>query len=127
MSSRLSESGFTLIEALVALSVISIAAVALISASEATLRRVYDAEIRRAANWVAEAALVKFEMGLEESTASHTKMYGAQFDVSVVVEKIPSSQLEKITLEIFLRDHPDADKNVLSRHVGFRRPTSSGP
>lgn len=126
MTNRASEDGFTLIEALVALSVISIAAVALISASEATLRRVYDAEIQRAANWVAEAALAKFEMGLAESATSNLKTYGAQFDVSVVVEKIPSSQLEKVTVEVFLRDHPEGVRSALSRHVGFRRPTNSG-
>lgn len=62
MIPRARERGFTLIEALVALAILAIAAVGLVRAAEAHVDSVRGLELRAAAQWVAENRLV--ELGL---------------------------------------------------------------
>lgn len=56
------DSGFTLIEALVALSILALAAVALIGATEAHIRNVNGLEARAIAQWIAENRLVELKL-----------------------------------------------------------------
>lgn len=114
------EAGFTLIEVLVALAVISISAVALISAAESTLRRVFDIEVRRAANWIADAAMVKFELGHSEGVDGEKTLYGTSFIVTASTEPLPSSGLEKLTLEVYIAGDDFGARNLVTRQVGFR-------
>ncbi len=127
MSKRSADDGFTLIEALIALSVISLAAVALIAASEATLQRVYQVELRRAASWVADAELTKIELGGQAISESNNELYGMRFSVRANTTAVPGSNLEKITLEIYAENEPSGASNILARQVGFRSSNTVGP
>ena len=63
---RTQDAGFTLIEALVALGILSTAAVFLLSASQAHVGRIGDIADRRTALWVAENRLVELELGMSD-------------------------------------------------------------
>lgn len=61
---RSADSGFTLIETLVALAVLAISAIALLGATEAHVARIGGLEQRAAAGWAAENHLVEQTLGL---------------------------------------------------------------
>ena len=63
------EAGFTLIEALVALAILAMSAVALLSATEAHVARIGDLEARALAQLAAENHLAEIELGLAEDAA----------------------------------------------------------
>ena len=127
MTDRNPETGFTLIEALVALSVISVGAIALIAASETTLQRVYGIEISRAASWVADAELAKIELGSSVAPAQSAEVYGIAFEIRPAVSPLPNSELEQITLEVYAPTAQFGGSNMLARQVGFRRSNITGP
>ncbi len=78
------DSGFTLIEALVALVVLAFAAVALLGAVEAHVRRIDALEASATANWVAENALAELRLAGAASTASvETEMLGREWRVAI--------------------------------------------
>lgn len=58
------EDGFTLIEAMVALAILGIAAVGIIRAAEGHIDTLYGLERRAAAQWVAENALAAASLGV---------------------------------------------------------------
>ncbi len=59
------EAGFTLIETLVALAVLSVTAVGLLAATQGHIRRIVGLEQRTAAMWAAENHLAEFTLGLQ--------------------------------------------------------------
>ena len=61
---RKADSGFTLIESLVALAVLAISAIALLGATEAHVARIGGLQQRAAAGWAAENHLVELSLGL---------------------------------------------------------------
>ncbi len=65
-----SNAGFSLLEALIALSILAIAAVALIGASEAHVDRVSGLEARAVASWVAEEKLAELRIAASEPVPS---------------------------------------------------------
>lgn len=126
MTERNPEAGFTLIEALVALSVISVGAVALISALETTLQRTYNIEVARAAGWVADAELTKLELVPSATPSQVSELYGTTFSARATVSSVPESNLEKITLEVYAPSAQMGGSNILARQVGFRRTITAG-
>ena len=63
-SCRKGDAGFTLIETLVALAILSMSAVALLGATEAHIARIGALESRAAAQWVAENHLAELMLGV---------------------------------------------------------------
>ena len=127
MVDRNPNAGFTIIEALVALAVISFSAVALIAASETTLQRVYTLELSRAASWLADAELTKIELGSPVNQSPSTRTFGTSFAVNVKFDDLAGSKLEKITLEVYQRDASLNATSILAQQIGFRRTPSVGP
>ena len=64
---RRPDSGFTLIESLVALAVLATSAIALLGATQAHVSRIGGLEQRAAAGWAAENHLVELSLGLAAS------------------------------------------------------------
>ncbi len=64
MTGARSENGFTLIEAMVAMVILAIAAAGIIRASEAHVDTIHALEQRTAARWVAENALAEASLGI---------------------------------------------------------------
>ncbi|WP_299506853.1 type II secretion system minor pseudopilin GspI [uncultured Roseobacter sp.] len=71
---RVQDAGFTLIEALVALGILSTAAVFLLAATQTHVARVGQIADRRTALWIAENRLVELELGMTELPAEVTAM-----------------------------------------------------
>lgn len=69
-----SETGFTLIEVLVALAVLGLSAAALIGAAESHSSRIYGLESRAAALWAAERHLTELRIGAVPMTATPREM-----------------------------------------------------
>ncbi len=63
------ESGFTLIEALVALAILAVAAAGLVRASEAHIDTIRGVQTRAAAQWAAENAMAELHVGAARATA----------------------------------------------------------
>ena len=108
------EAGFTLIEALVALAILAMSAVALLSATEAHVARIGDLEARTLAQLAAENHLAEIELGLAEDAAEPT-LLGRTFRVIADREPTDDPDLERITLSV-----ADAEgEMVLRGYVGF--------
>ncbi|MGD2132845.1 MAG: type II secretion system minor pseudopilin GspI [Maricaulaceae bacterium] len=71
---RQSVDGFTLVEALVALAVLALAATALLGATQAHLDRVGGLEARAAAGWVAENRLAELRLAPSQDHPSTVEM-----------------------------------------------------
>lgn len=74
-----SEDGFTLIEAMVALAILGVAAVGIVRAAEAHVDTLRGLERRAAAQWVAENALAEASLGVSANTGS--------FEVAMLKER----------------------------------------
>ena len=107
------EAGFTLIETLVALSVLATSAVALIGATQAHVTRIAGLEQRAAAQWVGENALAETALGLDVTEQPAT-MLGYEFDLTA--ERAPTSDpaVEKVTM---LVQGPEG--STVARVTGF--------
>lgn len=77
------DAGFSLIEAMVALTVLAIATVGLIGATEQHIDSTRAVERRAVAMWVAENRLAELEVGAPEAGVSTVEMLGRRWDVAV--------------------------------------------
>ena len=98
-NNRQPEAGFTLIEALVAMVILSLGAVSLMSAAEGYTSRISDVTDRVAARWVAENALVEVRLGLLRDGLV-IKMYGQEFDVVQELTKTQDPDLTATSLRV---------------------------
>lgn len=117
MTPHPSEQGFSLIEALVALLVIAIAAAGLVRAAEAHVDSIRGLERRAAAQLVAQNRLA--ELGLPGATAagpSIVEMLGQRWNVAVNETRTDDPDLVKV--EVAVSDGPD--KTPLITLDGFR-------
>ena len=76
------EAGFTLIESLIALAILSITAVSFLRSTEANITRVAALEARMAANWAAQNRLTELTLGLS-SDVGPVQMLGQPVTVAV--------------------------------------------
>lgn len=89
---RHADDGFTLIEALIALAILSITAVSFLRSTEANLTRVSALEARTAAAWAAQNRLTELALGLHPAAGS-VQMLGQQFTITVTQTQSPDAAL----------------------------------
>lgn len=111
--SRDGAAGFTLIETLVALTVLATAAVALIGATQAHLDRIAELEQRAAAQWAGENAQAEAALGLEPAGQPVT-MLGYSFDIDAERSATEDPAVDKLTLRV-----TSGGDVVLARVTGF--------
>ena len=96
--------GFTLIEALVALTILAIASAGLIRATEAHVDQVRGLQTRTIAQWVAENHLIELQLapdGLVDRT-DRVEMLGRAWDVSVRAGPSQDPDLSTVTVDVSL-------------------------
>lgn len=104
------EAGFSLLEALIALSILAIAAAALIGASEAHIDRVGGLEDRAIASWVADEQLVELRLApTPPLAATHTRKMGGQtWQVDVATASTDEPELVRVDIAVRLPESRDA-------------------
>lgn len=101
MSRRSPRTGFTLLEALIALALLAITAVSFLQATEANVQRVAALEIRTAAALVAQNRLAELTLGMVAADGVVRQM-GRDFDVKVVAT--PSADRSLIQLDVMVNE-----------------------
>lgn len=96
------DSGFSLIEAMVAMAVLAIAAVGIIAAAQAHIDTVRGLERRASAQWVAENALVEAEAGLPDggSSGRDQTMLAWHWQVRRVLQSSDDPDMRQIVIEV---------------------------
>ncbi len=113
------DAGFSLVEALVALVVLSIATLGLVRATESHIETVRGLQDRAAAQWVAENRLV--ELGLPggasaaATSASSEEMLGRRWNVAVQSRGTDDPDLARVTVAVT----PDGATTPLATLEGF--------
>lgn len=90
--------GFTLIEAMVALVILGIAATGLIRAAEAHIDNLRALERRAAAQWVAENALAEASLGMQ--SAQQQSMLGFAWSVKTTRSRSQDPDLMQVTVQV---------------------------
>jgi len=86
MSDHGREAGFTLLESLVALAIVAIAAAGILRAVQGHADRVRALELRSAARWVAENRLAELTLNPKDvASGSRVEMLGHQWQVRVTM------------------------------------------
>ncbi|MES2988798.1 MAG: type II secretion system minor pseudopilin GspI [Pseudomonadota bacterium] len=93
-----SDSGFSLIEALVALAVLAIATVGLMRAVESHIDSTRGLERRAAAMWVAENRLAELEAGIPGS--DQVEMLGQAWKVATVRQRTDDPEIERVRINV---------------------------
>lgn len=114
----MNDRGFTLIEALVALVIIGIAAAGLLRATEAHVDRVVGLEARAAALWVAENRLA--ELQLADQWPAEVDMAGRRWRISE--HRAPSSDPDLVKVDIAVSEASATGNN--DSFSGARQPNS---
>lgn len=98
---RQAESGFTLIEAMVALVILGIAAVSIVRASEAHVDSLRALERRAAAQWVAENALADLSLGSGANGISGEEtMMGERWTIATDLSASEDPDLRLATIRV---------------------------
>lgn len=100
MIARPAEQGFTLIEALVALAVLAIAAIGLIRATEAHVDSVRGLELRAAAQWVAENRLVELGLPGPAPAPATVAMLGHSWQVATALSRTDDPDLKAVHIAV---------------------------
>ncbi len=100
-SPRSTESGFTLIEAMVAMVILSVAAVGIVRASEAHIDTLHGLERRAAAQWVAENALAELSLtGPASVGTTQQAMLGWTWAVTTRAASSEDRDLRQVRVEV---------------------------
>jgi general secretion pathway protein I len=94
-----SDAGFTLIESLVALTILAVSAVSLLMATEAYVARIDGLESRALAQLVAENRLAEIELGLEPNPGPAVVL-GRAFRVAETRTPTEDPELERVDVEV---------------------------
>jgi general secretion pathway protein I len=116
---RQAEAGFTLIESLIALAILSITAVSFLRSTEANITRVSAIEARLAAAWAAQNRLTELELGLSPAEGQ-VPMLGQT--VTIAVRQIPTFDPSLLEVEVTA----SAQDGSASFHLSGLVQTSAG-
>jgi general secretion pathway protein I len=94
------EDGFSLIEAMVALAVLAIAAVGLMRAVESHIDSTRGLERRAAAMWIAENRLAELEIGGDAAVAPDVEMLGQRWRVDVAETATDDPDIHKVRITV---------------------------
>lgn len=109
------EAGFSLIEAMVALTVLAIATVGLMRTVESHIDSTRGLERRAAAMWVAENRLAELELGPQAASGELVEMLGQRWRVAVERRRTDDPEIERVRIEVF----PANEKAPLASLDGF--------
>ncbi len=111
------DGGFSLLEALIALSILAVAAAALIGAAEAHIDRVAGLEDRTVASWVAEDRLAELKIapGSPVAALETSNMGGRSWQVEVKTSGTDDPELVRVDIAV----SDSATRNVQARLSGF--------
>lgn len=109
------ESGFSLIEALVALAVLAIATVGLIRAVESHVDSTRGLERRAAAMWVAENRLAELQLADPAANAATVDLLGQNWQVAVTRTGTPDPAIDKVRIAVT----PAGERAPLASLDGF--------
>lgn len=109
--------GFTLMEALVALTILAVAGTGLVRTTEAHVDQVRGLQTRTIAQWVAENRLIELELDPASLAAGkeRVEMLGRNWDVSVDVDTTEDPDLAKVTVAVA----PDGSDDSAAVLTGF--------
>lgn len=113
---RAQDAGFTLIEALVALGILSTAAVFLLAATQSHIAHTGEIADRRTALWVAENRLVELELGMND-LPSEVVMLGGVWQISIDRATTSDPELERVDIRVASADA--ASRSALALLTGF--------
>ncbi len=96
------DSGFTLIEAMIAMAILAIASVGVVAAAEAHIDTVRGLERRAAAQWVAENALAEAQAGLPVAGGAgrDETMLAWHWQVRRVLKSSDDPDMRQIVIEV---------------------------
>ena len=94
-----SESGFTLIEALVAMTVLALGAVSLLAATEGHTSRITALIDRTTARWVAENRLTELRLGVAP-LADQSEMLGQNWRVITTLTPTSDPGLQRVAVSV---------------------------
>lgn len=106
-------SGFSLIEALVALAILAIATVGLVGAVEQHIDSTRAMEQRAVAMWVAENRMA--EVALGDSGAGDVAMLGQRWRVETAERATDDPEIARVTVRVF----PEGQTSALASLDGF--------
>lgn len=109
------QSGFSLIEALVALAVLAVATVGLVRAVESHIDSTRAMERRAAAMWVAENRLAELQLADPAATVSQTALLDQQWQVAVTRTATEDRSIDKVRIDVF----PLGERSPLASLDGF--------
>ena len=107
--------GFSLIEALVALAVLAIAAVGLTRAVESHVDSTRALERRAAAMWVAENRLAELQIGARAAGPAEVEMLGQRWRVAVGETRTDDPEIVRVRITV----SPLAEATPLASLDGF--------
>ena len=95
-----SQSGFSLIEALVALTVLAIATVGLVRTAETHIDSTRATERRMAALWVAENRLAELAAGPGAIIGGEVEMLGTRWQVATSARSTADAGIQRVTVRV---------------------------
>lgn len=104
------QSGFTLVEVLIALAIVGIAMTAVIKATSQNIRSVSYLQTKTTALWVGQQVLNQARVGLlkVDSTSSNqkltTELLGQEWYWELEEEETPNPQIKKLIVKVFANE-----------------------